>query len=187
MSGTLAETYLRSRGLAWPERAPLKFHPACPRGDERLPAMVALMTDPVTAQPCGVHRTFLRADGGGKVEHGKDKMMIGRAGIIRLVPDDEVTLGLGICEGIETALAIMQLAGWSPVWACGSAGAIAKFPVLAGIETLTIFPDLDDKGAGINAAQECAERWRRAGKELVICRPPQGQDWHSALTKQEAA
>ena len=30
--------------------------------------------------------------------------MLGHAGIIRLSPDDEVELGLGICEGIETGL-----------------------------------------------------------------------------------
>ena len=186
MSGTLAETYLRSRGLAWPERAPLRFHPACPRGKERLPAMVALMTDPVTAEPCGAHRTYIRPDGSGKAD-GTAKMMIGRAGIVRLVPDDEVTLGLGICEGIETSLAIIQRARWSPVWACGSAGAIAKFPVLAGIETLTIFPDLDDKGAGINAARQCAERWQADGKAVAIAKPPHGRDWHDALISPEAA
>lgn len=184
---TPVAAYMASRGLSLPPDGPIRFHPACRRGAETLPAMISLMTDPVTAEPCGIHRTFLRPDGGGKIEHGKAKMMLGPAGIIRLVPDDEVTTGLGIAEGIETALAIMRHAGWSPVWACGSAGMIAKFPVLAGIETLTIFPDLDDAGTGMRAAQDCADRWRRAGKELVICRPPEGQDWHSALTKQEAA
>jgi len=185
-AGTAAEAYLASRGLTLPPDAPIRFHRACRRGAETLPAMVSLMTDPTTAEPCGIHRTFLRPDGSGKAD-GQAKMMLGRAGIIRLVPDDEVTIGLGIAEGIETSLAIMQHAEWSPVWASGSAGAIAKFPVLSGIETLTIFPDLDDKGAGIAAARQCAERWQADGKSIAIAKPPHGRDWHDALTPQEVA
>lgn len=179
--GTPAETYLHSRGLSPPARAPLRFHPACPRGGERLPAMLALMTDAMTAAPCGIHRTFLRPDGRGKTEDGTTKMMAGRAGVIRLVPDDEVTLGLGLAEGIETALAVMQHAGWSPVWACGSAGGISRFPALAGIETLTVYADRDDAGAGLTAAEACAARWVAAGREAAIELPPDGTDWLNAL------
>ena len=38
-----------------------------------------------------------------------------------------MTAGLGLAEGIETALAVMQRAGWSPVWAATSAGAMDRF------------------------------------------------------------
>ena len=179
--GSPVESYLRSRGLGFPERAPFRFHPECPRRDERLPAMLALMTDPVAAQPCGVHRTFLRADGRGKLEHGTAKMMAGRAGMVRLVPDEDVTLGLGLAEGIETGLALAQLADWSPVWACTSAGAIGKFPVLDGIEAVTIFADADDAGAGIRAAEACADRWVAAGREATIEKPPGAHDWLDVL------
>ncbi len=186
--GTLAETYLASRGLALSKRSSaLRFHPTCPRGTERLPAMLAMMTTPETNQPCGVHRTFLRPDGARKAEAGNPKMMAGTAGIIRLSPDDEVTLGLGICEGIETGLALLTIAGWSPVWPCASAAGIAKFPVLRGVECLTIFADLDDRGAGLHAARECAGRWRDAGREATIELPPRGQDWLSALVPGERA
>jgi len=44
-----------------------------------------------------------------------------------VVPDEGVTAGLGLAEGIETALAVMQRAGWSPVWAATSAGAMDRF------------------------------------------------------------
>lgn len=184
--GTPVEAYLNSRGLTLSSDAPLRFHPACPRRSERLPAMVALMTNPVTAEPCGVHRTFLRPDGHGKAD-GQAKMMIGNAGVVRLVADAEVTMGLGIAEGIETALAVMQLAGWSPIWAACSASGIAKFPVLAGIECITIFTDRDDKGAGLNSARECAARWHEAGRGAIISQPPDGTDWHDALTATRAA
>lgn len=174
-AGTLVGAYLASRGLALPDDAPLRFHPRCQRGAgpnaEHLPAMVALMTDPATGEPCGVHRTFLRADGAGKAD-GAAKMMLGNVGVIRLVPDAEVTLGLGLAEGIETALAVMQGFGWSPVWAATSAGNIAGFPVLPGIEALTIFADAD--AAGARAAAACAGHWTAAGREARILRPPAG-------------
>ncbi len=177
-SGTLVECYLHSRGLLLPPGAPLRFHPQCPRGrTERLPAALALMTDPGTARPVGIHRTYLRADGRGKAE-GDARRMLGNAGVVRLVPDDTVTLGLGLAEGIETALAVMQRFGWRPVWAAACAGGIEKFPVLAGIEAISIFADADDKGAGIRSARACAERWREAGREATIFIPPSGTDWN---------
>lgn len=69
--------------------------------------MLALMTDPLTGGPCGVHRTFLAPNGRGKAP-GQSKMMAGAAGVVWLAPDTEVTLGLGIAEGIETSLRVMQ-------------------------------------------------------------------------------
>ncbi|MBO1073360.1 toprim domain-containing protein [Roseomonas sp. 1311] len=173
------EIYLAWRGLSLPSDAPLRFHLACPRGAERLPAMLALMTDPLTGEPCGVHRTFLAPNGQGKAP-GQAKMMAGRAGVVRLVPDAEVTMGLGLAEGIETSLAIMQRAGWRPVWAATSAGAIRTFPVLAGIEELTIFADADDKGAGVAAALACAECWSELARRVTVLEPPIGADFDSA-------
>jgi hypothetical protein len=186
-AGTPTEVYLANRGCAGPAPAALRFHPACPRGNgERLPAMLALMTDPAANRPIGVHRTFLRPDGRGKVLHGNAKMMLGQAGVIRLVPDDAVTLGLGICEGIETGLSLVQRAGWQPIWAVGSAGGIARFPVLAGIEALTIFPDRDDAGASARAADECAARWLDKGREVRKIWPLAGHDWNDCLAKDVA-
>ncbi|RYF09593.1 MAG: hypothetical protein EOO77_23450, partial [Oxalobacteraceae bacterium] len=93
--GTPAEAYLTSRGLKLEADLPIRFHPRCRRGDERLPAMLAQMTDPTTGKPCGVHRTFLQADGGGKAP-GQARGMLGHAGVVRLTPDAEVTMALGI-------------------------------------------------------------------------------------------
>jgi hypothetical protein len=181
-AGTIVEAYLASRGLRFERGLPMKFHPACPRDFERLPAMLFLMTDPISAAPSGVHRTFLRPDGSGKAE-GTAKMMAGAAGVIRLVPDEEVCFGIGIAEGIETSLSIMRHAGWRPVWACCSTGGIAKFPVLQGIDSITIFPDADDKGAGLKAARECAERWRGANREVTLRVPPAGCDWNDVARR----
>jgi putative DNA primase/helicase len=170
--GSPVETYLRGRGLILEAGAPIRFHPSCPRGDERHPAMVALMTDAATGEPCGLHRTYLLPDGSDRLRDAKGKAMLGNAGIIRLTPDEDITAGLGLAEGIETALAVMQGFGWRPVWAATSAGAMARFPILPGIEALTVFADAD--GAGLDAAQACIARWGDAGREAQLQAPPRG-------------
>lgn len=154
ITGTLAETYLASRGLSYDGDA-LRFYP----GGR---AMVALITDAITGEAIGLHRTFLDRDG-----NRTRKMMLGQAagGVVRLSSDDEVTSALGIAEGIETALAVP----FRPVWACLSAGQLAAFPVLAGIEALTIFADQD--ATGIKAANDCGERWHLAGREVTMAAP----------------
>ena len=55
--------------------------------------------------------------------------MLGRQGVVRITPDEDVTYGLGIAEGVEDALAIAL--EWGPAWAATSAGAIERFPVLS--------------------------------------------------------
>jgi putative DNA primase/helicase len=156
LPGTLGETYFTEhRGMKIDglnlEHA-LRYH--------RVHRMVvALMTDAITNEPCGIHRTFLEPDGI-KIE----RKMLGRQGVVRISPDEDVTHGLGIAEGVEDALGIL-ISGWAPVWAATSAGAIERFPVLSGIEHLTIFAD--DDTPGIKAARACADQWITAGREAL--------------------
>ena len=154
LTGTLAETYLASRGLSYQGDA-LRF-----RENDR--TMVALMTDIVTNEPCGVHCTYLDRDGG-KIE----RKMRGRAlgAVVRLSADGDVHYGLAIGEGIETCLA----AGFTPIWVCLSAGTMERFPLLAAIEALTIYADHD--ATGICAANTCGKRWHSAGREVTIAAP----------------
>lgn len=180
--GTIAAAYLLSRGLAvpdWPDDPRvLRFHPSCPRGAERYPAMVAIMTSIESGEACGVHRTFLRPDGSDRLRDGTGKAMLGKAGVIRLSPDDMVTQGIDIAEGIETSLSVLQRTGWRPVWAAASAGAIRTFPILPGLSAVTVFADADS--AGIEAARVCALNWRQAGREARVISPPVG-DWNDTV------
>ena len=64
-----------------------------------------------------------------------------------------MTHGLAIGEGLETAMTARQL-GLRPVWALGSAGAIGAFPVLDGVECLTILAEHDEANA--KATNTCA-------------------------------
>jgi putative DNA primase/helicase len=127
-------------------------------------AVVALMTDPITNEATGVHRTFLAP--GVK----RQRKMLGRRGAIRLSRDEDVLEGLGICEGIETGLRIL-LNGWSPIWCAGDAGGIKRFPVLSGVKSLTIFTEDDENNTNINAAHDCAERWVAADREVRLADP----------------
>ena len=155
IEGTLGERYLvELRRLHIALLDPLDH---ALRWNGKIGAMVALMTHPIVGSATGVHRTYLAQDGM-KLE----RKMLGKAGVVRLSPDENVTVGLGLAEGVEDAIALL-LRGWGPAWAAGSAPAIARFPVLSGIEALTIFPNSDEPGMA--AARICAERWREAGKE----------------------
>ena len=103
-----------------------------------------------------------------------DRRMLGTAGTIKLSADEAVAEGLGIVEGVEDGLSLM-LRGWRPIWCLASAGGIERFPVLGGIEALTIFAHNDP--TGLKAAEACAERWRAAGREATIMPPAQAEDW----------
>jgi hypothetical protein len=181
--GSIVERYLASRLLELPEGDALRFHPACPWKDQatggliRVPAMLAAMRSIVTDEITAVHRTRLSSDG-----RKLDRRMFGAAGgaAIKLDSDDAVTSGLVIGEGIETCLAARQI-GLTPVWALGSAGAIAGFPVLSGLEGLTILEELDENGANARATQACAARWFDQGREVVLVAPTAGNDLNDAL------
>ena len=168
--GTIVETYLASRCIALPEGVAGEVIRFCagPR------MMIALLRDIRTNEPCGIHRTFLTAEGA-KIE----KKMLGRAkgAVIKLSPDDDVSHGLHVGEGIETCLSGMYL-DFAPAWALGSAGAIDTFPVLAGIESLTIFRERKDTGeldkANVSASASCAGRWLEAGREVLFATPQHG-------------
>jgi phage/plasmid primase-like uncharacterized protein len=176
IAGTDGAAYLASRGIAMdevPDHGGLRFHHACPYGrDGTVPAVVARYSDIVTGMPRGIHRRAIVTGTTPKT------MSLGpvRGAAVRLWPDEDVTQGLVIGEGIETVLAAatrIEHRGTllRPAWACSSAGNLEDFPVLPGIEALTILADADASGRGQEAAERCAERWADAGREVTILTP----------------
>jgi hypothetical protein len=168
ITGTAVELYLRGRGCWIGDVEALRFL----RDWHGWPAMLAIVTDTITNTPMTLHFTLLKRDGTGKAPVERPKLLLRghrkSGGVIRLSPDDEVTMGLGLAEGVETALTVMG-AEWRPVWSTIDAGNMRTFPVLGGIEALTVFADHDD--AGLTAAHVCATRWRDAGREAVVVTP----------------
>jgi DNA polymerase len=105
--GTLGERYLaETRGIDVGQlpasiHETLRFHPSCPFGARaHHPCIVALMRDPQTDVPVGIHRIGLQLvnDKVSKL----DRMALGRMGVVKLWPAGQQ---LVIGEGIETTLA----------------------------------------------------------------------------------
>jgi putative DNA primase/helicase len=168
-------SYLHSRRCALPpEDGDLRCHPLLkhPLSGYVGPALVGLVTDAVTREPISLHRTWIKADGG-KADVVPPRLVLGqhrkRGGVIRLWPDDAVTYGLAVAEGIETALSLAH--AYTPAWACIDAGNLAVLPVLAGLETLLIGADKDP--AGRRGASECATRWADSGVEVLVTQQAQ--------------
>jgi hypothetical protein len=168
IQGTLAETYLQRRHLELPaDDEALRYYSPCPFGAETYPCLLALFRDIVTNEPRAIHRIAITSGG---ILIGK--RMLGRVGgaAIKIDADNAIEQGLVIGEGIETCLAA-RMRALKPCWALGSAGAIKQFPVLAGIDCLTILvdndePDRNGRRAGPDAAAECSARWGQAGREV---------------------
>ena len=85
IAGTLAERYLRARGITCDLPPTLRFHPTCWHGPtaSKLPAMVAAVS--IGRKVVGVHRTYL-AEPNVKAFGKESKLMLGRCagGAVRL-------------------------------------------------------------------------------------------------------
>ncbi len=168
-----AAAYLTARGCVIPPGdGDLRCHSALrhPPSGAVGSALVALVTDAVTGEPLTLHRTWVCSDGN-KAPVTLPRMLLGghrkSGGVIRLWPDEAVTTGLAIAEGIETALSLAH--AFKPVWSCIDAGNMATLAVLEGVESLFIAADNDE--AGVKAAETCARRWALAGREVRIGMP----------------
>jgi hypothetical protein len=192
--GTVAAAYLEHRGCAlppYPDETHLRWHGALKHPSGHVgPGLVGLVTTVLDCEPISLHRTWLKPDGAGKADlngHKPRKLLWNHRsdGVVRLWPDEDVTLGLVIGEGIETCLAAAR-AGYAPAWATMSAHNLAAFPVLPGLEGLTVLvdhdkPDKRGRRAGIDAARELIARYVAAGfdpeRDLrVIMSPSEGED-----------
>ena len=152
-----------------------------------VPAMICAMRSIATDEITAVHRTRLSPEGL-KLDRRMRGVTAGAA--IKLDADEDVTNGLHICEGVESGLAARAL-GFRPIWALGSAGGrtnegktyggIADFPVLAGVECLTILVENDAPSE--RAAALCTARWHEAGREVLHARSLFGSDANDALRR----
>ena len=176
--GTAVETYLRGRGITAPIPPSIRYAPNlrhAPTG-LTLPVMVAAVQGP-DRQITGVHRTFLRADGRGKVPFTRPKMMLGRCaqGAVRLA---KAGPKLAVGEGIETCLSVLQETN-IPVWAALSTSGMKALILPPCIREVILCPDADEPGEA--AAKDAAQRFISEGRIVRIARPPQGMDFNDLL------
>jgi len=101
---------------------------------------------------------------------------------IKLVPHEDVISSgeLAIAEGFESALAAMSF-GYRNVWSLIDAQGIENFPVIGGVNKLTILGEHCEENE--NARLECAVRWKEAGRKVVIAMPDKGKDFNDWLTE----
>ncbi len=188
---TPVEAYLRGRGLTAPDDADLLFHPDLTHWETRTgyPAMVALVRD-VGGKVMALHRTWLAEDATdptimSKAPIAKPRMMLGRTGggAVRLAPIGAAGV-LGLCEGIETGLAVMQACPGLPVWAALSTSGLEQVMLPPEARRIVILADHDASGAGLRAAEAAAAKLRLDGRPVHIAIPPaQGDDFNDMLQR----
>lgn len=185
LAGSLAETYLRARGITCPLPLTLRFQPECWHGAtaKRFPAMVGAVEG--SGLPA-VHRTYLRPDGSGKAGIVPAKAMLGSitGGAVRLSEGPSVLL---VGEGIESTLSLLcgllsePVSAWAALSTSGLRG--LRLPPQPG--RLTIACDGD--AAGREAAHALAERAHGLGWQVGIMDPGAGADFNDILNRKAVA
>jgi hypothetical protein len=176
ISGTIAETYLRHRGitdLRWTES--LRFHPNCYHRTETIagtrteawPAMIAAVTDN-HGTITGVHRTWLDPSGQGKAPLETPRRAIGDLlghGVRFGSADDFMIVG----EGIETILSLSCAMPNMPMAAALSANHLGTFLLPESLRRIYVARDNDT--AGDKAFATLNERAGQAGFEALSLTP----------------
>ncbi|MGO4339364.1 toprim domain-containing protein [Labrys sp. KB_33_2] len=177
ITGTLAETYLRSRGITSLRGAgTLRFHPRCYyRPDEHSPtevwpALVAAVTD-LDGRITGAHRTWLAPDGTGKAPISTQRKAMGDLlghGVRFGTAGDVLAAG----EGIETVLSARTTLPDMPMLAALSAGHLAAILFPLSLRRLYVIRDRDPAGHG---ACDCLiDKASGVGIEAIGLSPARG-------------
>jgi hypothetical protein len=175
LGGSPAETYLRSRSLVVPDCADLRFHPDLVHWETKTgyPALVGLVRN-ARNEVTALQRIYLAIDGTAKAAVASPKKMLGKVagGAVRLA-----AIGadgrLGLCEGLETGLAVMTAVPELAVWATLSTSHLEQVVVPLEAREILILADHDASGAGIRAAEAISAKLRTEGRKVAICLPPE--------------
>lgn len=163
VAGTLAEDYLRGRGITMPLPESLRY--AALRygaGGREYPCLISAIVGPDKLLR-GIQRTYLADDGKGKASLDKPKLSLGRisGGAIRLAP---AAGELIVCEGLEDGLSVQQSIG-KAVWVSAGTAMLPamQFPPL--VHSVTIAGDNDNAGRAAveKAANVFAGRFLKVG------------------------
>ena len=171
LRGTVAEAYLRTRGLtALQDCTSLRFHPRCfyradrddaPGTRDAWPALIAAATD-LSGTLTGLHRTWLDLRGRDKAPVVTPRRAMGELlghGVRFGQADDVLAAG----EGIETMLSLRQIAPTLPAVAALSAAHLAALVLPPTLRRLYIAEEAD--AAGRHGATQLAARATAQGIE----------------------
>ncbi|MGO8918200.1 MAG: toprim domain-containing protein [Stellaceae bacterium] len=177
ISGTIAEAYLRRRGItALHASGSLRFHPRCyyrPDPDaptETWPALIAAVTD-LDGRITGAHRTWLDPSGHDKAPVDTPRRAMGHLlghGVRFDLASDVMAAG----EGMETMLSLRSVMPTLPMVAALSANHLAAILFPAALHRLYIARDSDP--AGDAAVASLNDRAGAAGIEALTLSPALG-------------
>ncbi len=178
LAGTLAEAYLRSRGIEDLRGCEaLRFHPRCwyrgddddPRDQSRdaWPALISAVTA-LDGTITGVHRTWLDPASACKAPVSTPRRAMG------LLLGNAVRFGhafdvMMAGEGLETILSLRQIVPSMPAAAALSASHLTALELPTGLRRLYLARD--DDAAGRGAAESLAARAAAAGVEALTLVP----------------
>lgn len=178
--GTLAESYLRSRGIVVPrDISVLRFHPRCfhrtPSRREVWPALIAAVTD-LDGAVTGVHRTWLDPSGG-KAPLAQPRRAMGclLGNGVRFGAACDV---LTAAEGVETTLALKTIMPAMPMVAALSAAHLGALTLPATLRRLYVARDNDE--AGRLAVKKLHERNRHRDIDIRAL-APRAEDFNADL------
>jgi len=183
IGGTLAETYLRSRGIKCSAGLEaLRFHPHCPYRDPdtgrftHRPALLALVTD-LKGQLTGIQRTYLSPKGDGKANVPTPRRSLGaiQSHGVRFGEIHDVGL---IGEGVETILSLKCVLPTTPMIAALSADNLRQCAMSPTLRRLYVAVDPDP--AGIKATKALIAASNRIGVHAIPLMPL-GEDFNADL------
>jgi hypothetical protein len=194
--GSIGEHYFaNTRGIDIGKLPPtihdvLRFHSHCAFGARTCcPCILALMRDPMTNVPVGIHRMGLM-EVNGKVDRIR-RMALGRMGVVKLWPlNGGDTLVVG--EGIETVLAAATRIPYrgvslTPAWSTVNSGGMGRLPALPTVKQLILLVDNDENYEGQHAAERCQRIWKSADRTTVPLIPKQkGWDFNDVVLGRKA-
>jgi DNA primase len=177
VAGTLAENYLRCRGLDLRIPDSIRFTRLRygRRGPEH-PCLVAAVAS-IDNKLVGIQRTYLNADGTSKLSVAKPKLSLGRVkgGAIRLAP---AARSMTVCEGLEDGLTLMQELGRT-VWVAAGASFLSSMQFPIGTEAVAVGGDADESGR--KEARKAADAYAARGLRARTFFPVAAKDFNAEL------
>lgn len=186
LEGTVAETYLRNRGITGdlPNTGDVGFHPRLHYWDGNkgrslghFPAIVSVLRSSQSGHPLSIHRTYLNERGGkANVPDPKKLMSCSVEGAISEVGASIRMYGitgdeLAITEGLETGAAVRSAHPDLPVWSACNAAVLTNFVPPGSIRHVYIFGDVDVSGTGQVVSTRLALRLEALGIKVTLCLP----------------
>jgi putative DNA primase/helicase len=181
----MASQYLMSRGLMLSPKY-VRFCKECyePGTKTTMPAMLAMVVNS-EGKPVTIHRTYLAGPKKADIESPKKHMPSTEKlcnVAVRLFPATDV---IGVAEGIETAIACMQLFE-IPTWSCINSTLLESFEPPKEIRKVVIFGDCDSNFAGQKAAYRLANKLY--AKDLIVdVQIPASGDWADEVLRLKTA